>query len=237
VILLYKFELSFIKMSVNKKRKDLSVTEKLRLTDTYDKLNLRSLSQREEAAKLGVPLSTFSELLKSRDALIRLVENRKRKHEGKCHAVDEALLVWFKQVSSYNAPINCSILLQKANDFGEKLEEDFKVTNGWLTRWKERHDIVYKKLHGEKQDSDGSAADTWLQTDWKTVLNTYSLEDIFNTDKMGLYCKATPDYCMIFKNAQLLQERRLRTELQSINLQYDGNNQNEAISNRKEQIS
>jgi hypothetical protein len=39
-------------MSVNKKRKDLSVTEKLRLIDTYEKLNLRSSSQREVSAKL-----------------------------------------------------------------------------------------------------------------------------------------------------------------------------------------
>jgi hypothetical protein len=96
-------------------------------------------------------------------------ENRKRKHECKCHAVDEALLVLFKQASSYRTPINHSILLQKANDFGEKLEEDFKATDGWLTRWKERHGIVYKKLHLEEQDSDGLA-----QTIWKTVLNTCS---------------------------------------------------------------
>jgi hypothetical protein len=40
-------------------------------------------------------------------------ENRKGKHEGKYHAVDEVLLVWFKQASSYNAPINRSILLKK----------------------------------------------------------------------------------------------------------------------------
>jgi hypothetical protein len=32
--------------------------------------------------------------------------------------------------------------------FGEKLEEDFKATDDWLTKWKERHGIVYKKLHG-----------------------------------------------------------------------------------------
>jgi hypothetical protein len=40
---------------MNKKRENLSVTEKLHLTDTYDKLSLRNLSQREAAAKLGVP--------------------------------------------------------------------------------------------------------------------------------------------------------------------------------------
>jgi hypothetical protein len=103
-------------------------------------------------------------------------------------------LVWFKQASFYNTPINHSILLQKASDFGEKFEEDFKATNGWLTRWKDRHGIVYKKLHREKQDSDGLAADNWLQTDWK-------LENIFKTDETGLYYRATPDYSMIFKKA------------------------------------
>jgi hypothetical protein len=46
-------------MSVNKKRKDLSVTEKLCPIDTYDILNSRSLSQIEAAAKLRVPQATF----------------------------------------------------------------------------------------------------------------------------------------------------------------------------------
>jgi hypothetical protein len=58
--------------------------------DTYEKLNLRSLSQKEVAAKLAVP--TLSKLLKSHDTLNTNMasENRKRNCEGKCHAVDEA---------------------------------------------------------------------------------------------------------------------------------------------------
>jgi hypothetical protein len=136
--------------------------------------------------------------------------NRKRKREGKCHAVDEALLVWFKQASSYNAPINHFILLQKANDFGQKLKEDFKATDGWLTRWKEKDSIIYRKLHEEKQDCDGSATGNWLQTEWKTLLNTYSPDDIFNTDETGLYYGDTPNYCMIFKNDSASAGKKVR---------------------------
>jgi predicted DNA-binding protein (UPF0251 family) len=66
-------------MSVNKKRKDLTVTEKLHLIDSYDKLNLRSLSQREAAAKIGVPQSTLSKLLKSRDTLNANVTSEQEK--------------------------------------------------------------------------------------------------------------------------------------------------------------
>jgi hypothetical protein len=34
---------------------------------------------------------------------------------------------------------NAEFFLQKANDFDEKLKEEFKATNGWLMWWKERH--------------------------------------------------------------------------------------------------
>lgn len=44
-------------MSVYKNRKNVSVTEKLHITDTYYKLNLRNLYQREVAPKLKVPES------------------------------------------------------------------------------------------------------------------------------------------------------------------------------------
>jgi hypothetical protein len=90
-------------------------------------------------------------------------EKRKWKHEGKCHAADEALFVWLKQPTSYNAPTTHSILLQKAYDFGDKLE-DFKVkaTDGWLTSWKETYGTVCKKLNGEKQNFGGSTFDNWL---------------------------------------------------------------------------
>jgi hypothetical protein len=41
----------------NKKRTDLSARKKLCLIDSYDKLNLSSLSQQEGAAKSGVSVT------------------------------------------------------------------------------------------------------------------------------------------------------------------------------------
>jgi len=72
-------------------------------------------------------------------------------------------------------------------------EMTFTATDGWLTRWKERHDIVYKKLHGEKQDADASGAGFWIKTTWPTILNKYAPENFFNLDETGLYYRATPD--------------------------------------------
>jgi hypothetical protein len=73
------------------------------------------LSQRQAAAKLGVPQSTLSKFLKSHDMLNTnmTTENKTRKPEGKRHAVDEVLLVWFEQASSYNAPIIIALYYKK----------------------------------------------------------------------------------------------------------------------------
>ena len=47
------------------------------------------------------------------------------------------------------------ILEEKARQFATMLyKPDFKVTNGWLCRWKVRYGIEYKKAHGEKNDAD-----------------------------------------------------------------------------------
>ncbi|KAL4120835.1 hypothetical protein QTP88_013453 [Uroleucon formosanum] len=101
-----------------------------------------------------------------------------------------------------NSPINHSILMTKANDLAKKMGGiNFNATDDWLTRSKDRHVILYKKLHGEKKDADASGADSWIKTTWPTVLNKYTPENIFNLDETGLDYGVTPDYCMVLKNA------------------------------------
>ena len=51
--------------------------------------------------------------------------------------------------------------------------ENFNPIDGWLTRWKERNNIVYRKLHGEKQDTDFDAAVNWMTTILPQLLKDY----------------------------------------------------------------
>ncbi|KII64926.1 hypothetical protein RF11_06138 [Thelohanellus kitauei] len=57
---------------------------------------------------------------------------------------------------------------------------DFKVTDSWLWRWKARHNIKFKKAHGDK----GGAQQ------WKTK-------------KTGLHYRATPDGSLCYKHIAL----------------------------------
>ncbi|KAF2895268.1 hypothetical protein ILUMI_10906 [Ignelater luminosus] len=183
------------------KRTGKTTAEKLDILKRFDELP-PNISQRDAVGRLGIARTTLADLLKQHTTLSVHSEsgNRFRKRKCKSHVTDEALLIWYRQASLMNAPINQAILIQKGNELARKMGENIDITDGWLTRWKNRHRIVYKKLYGKKQDADEDKARDWIQRTWSEVLAKYRSEDIYNMDKTGLYYRATPDYCMVSKN-------------------------------------
>ncbi|GBN70348.1 hypothetical protein AVEN_196073-1 [Araneus ventricosus] len=73
-------------------------------------------------------------------------------------------------------------------------------TDGWLTRWKDRNNIVYRKLHGEKQDAYSASAEDGGKNVWPTLIKVYKFDQIFNTDEIGLFFRALPEHTLLFKN-------------------------------------
>ena len=126
---------------------------------------------------------------------------RKRRRVGKSEDVEVALLKWFTDARERNVNITTAVLEEKANQLGKELGlENFKSTNGWLCRWKTRNNIKYKKIHGEKQDADPHAADTWTSTVLPNILEAYAPCDVYNADETGIYFRALPDGTLTFSN-------------------------------------
>ena len=50
------------------------------------------------------------------------------------------------------------MLMQKSKDFAEQLGVEFTPSIGWLSRWKTRMGIKFKKAHGEKSSADTPVA-------------------------------------------------------------------------------
>lgn len=73
----------------------------------------------------------------------------------------------------------------------DKNEFQFTGMDGWLTRWKNQHEIVSKKLHVKNQDIDSKSAKDWTETIWKTILEPYAPQNICNRDETELYYRAT----------------------------------------------
>ena len=52
---------------------------------------------------------------------------------------------WFSAVTERGVRISGPMLQQKAEFFAEKIgHSDFKATEGWISRWKDRNNIKFK---------------------------------------------------------------------------------------------
>ena len=59
--------------------------------------------------------------------------------------------------------------------------EDFKASNGWLRRWKERNNISFEAVSGESKSVTPEMVNAWLETSLQTALSSnYDLKDIYN---------------------------------------------------------
>ena len=114
--------------------------------------------------------------------------------------MDTALNDWFETVTSRGQKLSGPMLKEKAEDLAKKLgNPSFVATEGWLSRWKARHQIKYKRGHGEKGSADTQSAEEWISSVLPGLLEKYRPNDVYNADETGLYYRATPDgslcYC------------------------------------------
>lgn len=99
-----------------------------------------------------------------------------------------------------NIPIGGEILKEKALFFAKALNVyDFKASSGWLDRFKNRHNIAFKKLCGER-----SVVNQQMCLEWKEklfdLIKDYEAKDIYNADEKGLFYKCLPDRTYCFRN-------------------------------------
>ncbi|KAK9674769.1 Tc5 transposase DNA-binding domain [Popillia japonica] len=118
-------------------RQNINLREKCEMLKKYDALP--SCIQSSAAIKLGITQSTLSRFVRNRkkiseDSTSNINPKRKKIRDGKDVAVENALLQWFTNVRTLNAPINRGILMEKAAILASKLgHKGFKPTDGWLS--------------------------------------------------------------------------------------------------------
>lgn len=194
-------------------RHDLTLAEKISFLDQIKKQPPHT-SQRRLVEITGLAKTTILRLIKQENELReawrecegqgRQGKSQKRKREGKDPDVDEALNEWFDIVTRRSIRVSGPMLKCKAEELAKKLgHDDFKATDGWLSRWKSRHDIKFKKVHGEKESADSAGAEEWQSTKLPQLLEKFHADDIYNADETGLYCRATPDGSLCYKHVAL----------------------------------
>ena len=62
---------------------------------------------------------------------------------------------WFQEVRKRNIPLSGPVIKAKALKYATDLEiEDFKASEGWLDKFKARHNIKFKQISGESASVD-----------------------------------------------------------------------------------
>ncbi|GFV42697.1 tigger transposable element-derived protein 4 [Trichonephila clavipes] len=91
-----------------------------------------------------------------------------------------------------------SLLKEKAKAFAKELGIEFSVSEGWLTNFKKRNGIVFKKMCGESSSVDINVSSKW-QNSLSDLIKECEPRKIFNTDETGFFFKCLPEKTFTFK--------------------------------------
>jgi len=131
---------------------------------------------------------------------------RKKARGPKLPEVETALLTWFKCKREQNLPVDGEMIRLKGHEFALELgvdPADCAFSNGWLERFKVRHNIVCKKVSGEANSVDQNNTDVTRWHDrMKSILADTAPEDIFNADETAIFFRALPDWTLEFKQTK-----------------------------------
>ena len=107
--------------------------------------------------------------------------------------MNKALYQWYLLAVLKNVFPDGTQLAEKAKEIASKFGfSDFKASNGWLDRWKKKHNVKRMTISGESGDVSGSTVSSWKERLLEIVAG-YRIDDVWNLDETGVFWQALPD--------------------------------------------
>ena len=109
---------------------------------------------------------------------------------------------WFKLARSQGIPLSGPMLQEKALYYASELGlTDFKASNGWLNRFRARHNINFASVCGESGSVSQVTCEEWIEK-LPSILSGYHPCDVYNMDETGLFFRALPDKSLSIKGEE-----------------------------------
>ena len=102
--------------------------------------------------RLGLATSTLISIFTKKDEIRQQIEKcgnacKRKTGESTFAELQTVLFTWYKQARASNIPIDGTTLREKGKIIAAQLNTDnFSVSNGWVSRFRDRHGLVFKKL-------------------------------------------------------------------------------------------
>lgn len=186
------------------KKRLLTLKEKMEIVNAMDKENL---SARTTAVRFNIGKTQAAEISKNKNiirqkwqsGIVNLKEKRSFINPQGLN-IDKICFEWFSRARSQNIPISGPLVQTKAKEIAEKYGyQNFKASDGWLQKWRKRHNISFKCITGEVADANEEDATEFMRR-IPSLLLDYQPEDVYNADESGLFFRALPDKTLAFKS-------------------------------------
>jgi len=126
-------------------------------------------------------------------------ETKKRRRNYTAVDLDYALFMWFKERRDQSCMISGPLLLGKEIQFSKQMNLSYKPDSSWIERWKNRHNIHYKRIVGEQASADILGAESYINNVLPNLIAGYNLRDIYNADETALFYKMIPSKSLVMK--------------------------------------
>ena len=153
----------------------------------------RKLAKRFECGKTQI-----IKILKNKESILEAwssnsATNCKRSNNEKFEKINSLLWEWYMRARQSNIPVDGPMLREEARLIAEKLgETSFKGTDGWLAKWKQRHNVAQMSVAGEEGDVCQETLESWRER-VKELMRGFEPADIWNQDETGTMWKALPE--------------------------------------------
>ena len=193
------------------KRKNYTVQMKNEAIQLVNKGTKRAAVQ----AQYGISSSTLTDWIKAKVTIAAKLSSGKGKVKRltPCHypKTEEAVRRWFTENRNNDVAIDGATFRVKAIEFSQKLgEPGFNGSAGWLTRVKQRNDIVHRTISGEANSVDPAVVDEFRSTVLVELLNKYAPKDIYNGDEAALQYHQTSKKTLAFKKTRVHGRKQLK---------------------------
>ncbi|GBB97228.1 hypothetical protein RclHR1_29410002 [Rhizophagus clarus] len=106
--------------------------------------------------------------------------------------IEEALTLWILKALENGVDISDQVLHKKAMMFASLYRiKNFKGSNGWIGRFKKRHNLSCYLKQREAASALLKKLDEFKE-ELQDLIHEYSLDDVFNCDETELYWKIEP---------------------------------------------
>lgn len=206
------------KKGLKKQRKCLTLKERVEIIKFKEKTDL---GVRHVAEKFKVGKTQVADIIKKKDELMKIWRENgstemKRpilNMKDSTKIIDDVVFEWFVRARAKNIPISGVLIKQQALEVAKEIKmEDFKASNGWLEKFRNRHSISFKSVSGEAGDVDMTVVKNWKEKIGSYIKN-YEIKDIYNADETGLFFKALPDKTMTLKGEKCTGGKKAKQRL------------------------